>query len=149
VRALMMHGFTQGHNPIFTPPRHAHKNTRPCQNSVEEQLPSAIALDLAAAYRKQMADPPALTMGMGMGGSFSAGAGAAGDDTMAAAASAAASAAYSPARRKSEGQDSALAQVVAQGTVAATQEQQRVAVSEEAWASKQSPAKRDDACAIM
>lgn len=115
---------------------------------MEEQLPSPIALELAAAYRKQMANPPAI------GGSFIPGAMAmTGADEGAAGAGAGMmmDGGYSPAaaaaRRRSEGP---LAEAVAQGAAVATQEQQRVAASEEAWASKHSPAKRDnDACAVM
>ncbi len=130
-----------------TPPQ-PHHTTR----SVEEQLPSSIVLDLAATYRKQMANPPALATGGSFGAGALAGAGMGGDEAAAGGmgmGGGAGAGGYSSPRRKSEGEDSALAQVVAQGAAAVSQEQQRVAVSEEMWASKQSPAKRDDACAIM
>lgn len=110
-----------------------------------------MALELAAAYRKQMANPPALAHTIG-GAAFTPGAMAGGDEGAGMGMGAGAGAggySHSPSRRKSEGADSALAQAVAQGAAVATQEQQRVAASEESWVSKQSPTKRDDACAIM
>lgn len=107
---------------------------------MEEQLPSAIALDLAAAYRKQMAHPPALssmpfpTTSEGGGGGGGAAAGASSYAT------------YSPLRGN-KGPEGPLSQAVAEGLVASEQEQQ--AASEEAWGAKQSAGKRDEGCVVM
>lgn len=129
--------------PLTTTPTSTHPPTN--QHSVEEQLPPAIALELAAAYRKQMANPPALASATPFPTTTTTEAGAS-------------SSSYSPLRAgggmRGKGPEGALSQAVAEGFAAFSEREQQggggVAASEEAGGAKQSPGKRDaEGCVVM